>query len=67
MLLGLPGVPLGSALHVEAQHAWLVNVNITDGGLLEECVDFELLLIGDLGDQILAFLDSFGVLFERHF
>jgi len=66
VLLGLPGVPLGSALHVEAQHAWLLNVDVADGGLLEKSVDLELLLIGDLGDQIFALLDSFSVLFDSY-
>jgi hypothetical protein len=65
----LPGLELGLALEVE--HAGLVLVlSIAELGLLEERVDLELLLIGEVSSYLGIFLEllggSFKLFLKRH-
>ena len=49
-LLGLPGVPLGLALHVE--HSWALSVDITDRALLEQAVELKFIFVAHGADLI---------------
>jgi len=68
-LLGVPCVPLGLSFQVE--HAGALGVDVSDGGLLEERVDLELLLVGEVGGDSGVGLellgDGFELFLERHF
>ena len=59
----LPGLELGLALEVE--HAGLVLVlSIAELGLLEERVDLELLLVGEVSSDLGVFLELLGGSFK---
>ena len=65
----LPGLELGLALEVE--HSGLVLVlGVAELGLLEERIDLELLLVGELASNLGVFLEllggSFKLFLKRH-
>jgi len=61
--VGVPGLVHG--LLLEIQNAGLVDVHITNGGLLEETVEFQELGIGGLLGELLGEFSGFLELFSK--